>query len=71
MRGAAALGRWIESNKSRISESYRLARPCPPANPYIYSTYKLTSVLLLYCAQVLVKKNRPSKLPDLARYLVH
>ena len=37
---------------NRTNESDRLARPCPPAKPYIYSTYKFTSVLLLYCAHV-------------------
>ena len=51
---AAGPWRWADgSNRTnRINESCRLARPCPPVKPYIYSTYKLTSVLLLYCAHV-------------------
>ena len=51
---AAGPRRWVDgSNRTnRINESYRLARPCSPVKPYIYSTYKLTSVLLLYCAHV-------------------
>ena len=51
---AAGPRRWADgSNRTnRINESCRLARPCPPAKLYIYSTYKLTSVLLLYCAHV-------------------
>ena len=46
--------RWVDtsSRTNRINESDRLARPCPPVKPYIYSTYKFTSVLLLYCAHV-------------------
>ena len=51
---AASPRRWVDgSNRTnRINESNRLARPCSPVKPYIYSTYKLTSVLLLYCAHV-------------------
>ena len=51
---AAGPRRWVDgSNRTnRINESNRLARPCSPVKPYIYSTYKLTSVLLLYCAHV-------------------
>ena len=41
----------IEST-NQIGSHGRLARPCSPVKPYIYSTYKLTSVLLLYCAHV-------------------
>ena len=51
-RRATALGRHIGSNEPNQRIRSSRTRSCPPAKPYIYSTYRPTSVLLLYCAHV-------------------